>query len=106
MQDVTRRSVTEQERQRSLAQALTWVDAGFAGDPDDVRTWFHLNLLAPHARVIVEQANVTVPLRNVGDLLVERGIEVTYETHRSSSNLYAGNVVSRLSSTGPPTVKW
>jgi hypothetical protein len=26
--------------------------------------------------------------------------------HRFSSNLYAGNVVSRLSSTGPPTVKW
>ena len=28
------------------------------------------------------------------------------EAHRSSWNLYAGNVVSRLSSTGPPTVKW
>jgi hypothetical protein len=26
--------------------------------------------------------------------------------HRFYSNLYAGNVVSRLSSTGPPTVKW
>ncbi len=30
------------------------------------------------------------------------------ETHRAqaSSKLYAGNVVSRPSSTGPPTVKW
>ncbi len=26
--------------------------------------------------------------------------------HRASSKLYAGNVVRRLSSTGPPTVKW
>lgn len=27
-------------------------------------------------------------------------------SHRTSSKLYAGNVVRRLSSTGPPTVKW
>ncbi len=40
VQDVTRRGLAEagSERQR-LTEALGWVDAAFAGDPQDVRTW-------------------------------------------------------------------
>jgi len=42
------------------------------------------------------------------ELVLDRDLDVhvAQGAHRFSSNLYAGNVVSRLSSTAPPTVKW
>jgi tetratricopeptide (TPR) repeat protein len=57
VQDVTRRGLTEQDRRRSLVEALAWLNAAFAGDPQDVRTWPRLDPLTPHARVIVEHAD-------------------------------------------------
>jgi hypothetical protein len=56
-----------------------------------------------------------------GDVLIEEGSSTRIvrcgwchltlagecrSTHRDWSRLYGGSVVSRLSSTGPPTVKW
>jgi tetratricopeptide (TPR) repeat protein len=57
VQDVTRRGLVDEERRRSLVQALAWVNVAFGGDPEDVRTWPYLDPLAPHARVIVEHAD-------------------------------------------------
>jgi tetratricopeptide (TPR) repeat protein len=57
VQEVTRRGLAEQERGRSLVEALAWVNAAFADDADDVRTWPRLDPLTPHARVIVEHAD-------------------------------------------------
>jgi tetratricopeptide (TPR) repeat protein len=57
VQDVTRRGLAEQDRRRSVVEALAWVDVAFAGDPEDVRTWPRLDPLTPHARVIVEHAD-------------------------------------------------
>jgi tetratricopeptide (TPR) repeat protein len=58
VQDVTRRSLAEagSERQR-LTEALGWVDAAFAGDPQDVRTWHVLEPLAPHAETVAGHAD-------------------------------------------------
>src|SRR5712671_6051259 len=57
VQEVTRHGLGEQERRRSLVEALAWVNETFAGDPEDVRTWPRLDPLTPHARVIVEHAD-------------------------------------------------
>jgi tetratricopeptide (TPR) repeat protein len=57
VQDVTRRGLVDEERRRSLVEALAWMNSGFVGDPEDVRTWSRLDPLAPHVRVIVEHAD-------------------------------------------------
>jgi tetratricopeptide (TPR) repeat protein len=57
VQEVTRRGLVEQERRRSLVEALAWMDAAFIGNPEDVRTWPRLDPLAPHVRVIVDHAD-------------------------------------------------
>ena len=57
VQDVTRRGLAETERRGGLVEALAWLNAAFTGDPQDVRTWPCLDLLSPHARVIVERAD-------------------------------------------------
>jgi tetratricopeptide (TPR) repeat protein len=64
VQDVTRRSLAEPERQESLVEALAWVDAAFVGNPTDVRTWPRLDPLAPHVRVVVthaDEAKISTP---------------------------------------------
>jgi tetratricopeptide (TPR) repeat protein len=57
VQDVTRRSLAEPERQTSLINALAWMDAAFASDPRDVRNWPRLDPLAPHVRVLATYAD-------------------------------------------------
>jgi tetratricopeptide (TPR) repeat protein len=58
VQEVTRRSLDEQERHSSLVEALNWIDAGFEGDPLDVRTWPRLDSLAAHVREVAEHASI------------------------------------------------
>src|SRR5262249_51027980 len=57
VQDVTRRGLVEEERRRSLVEALAWVDAAFVGDPQDVRTWPRLDPLTPHGSVLGEDGD-------------------------------------------------
>jgi tetratricopeptide (TPR) repeat protein len=57
MQDVTRRTVVGKVRHQRLVEALNWINAGFTGDPQDVRTWPRLDPLAPHARALTEYAD-------------------------------------------------
>jgi tetratricopeptide (TPR) repeat protein len=57
VQDATRRGLAEEESQRSLVEALAWVNAAFVGDAQDVRAWPCLDPLAPHVRVITEHAD-------------------------------------------------
>jgi tetratricopeptide (TPR) repeat protein len=75
VQDVTRRSLGE-DRQRSMVEALNWVNAAFVGDPLDVRAWPVLDPLAPHAMVVAESghaANIVEPtallMNSLGRLL-------------------------------------
>jgi tetratricopeptide (TPR) repeat protein len=57
VQDVTRRSLAGEARQRSLLEAIGWINKAFKGDPDDVRTWPILDPLAPHARTVAAHAD-------------------------------------------------
>jgi tetratricopeptide (TPR) repeat protein len=57
VQDVTRRSLAAEAQQRSLVEALGWVNTAFTGTPGDIRNWPTLDPLAPHARVLTAQAN-------------------------------------------------
>jgi tetratricopeptide (TPR) repeat protein len=86
VQDVTRRSLGGEARQRSLVEALGWIDAAFTGDPQDVRNWPILNLLAPHAHTVTANADAggisepTARLMNqLGLLLNEKALHAEAE---------------------------
>jgi tetratricopeptide (TPR) repeat protein len=86
VQDVTRRSLSGDALQRSLAEALSWTNAAFTGDPDDVRNWPVLNPLAPHARAVTAHADAagipepTAGLMNqLGGLLDAKALHVEAE---------------------------
>ncbi len=57
VQDVTRRNLSDEDKRHNLEDALRWVDAAFAGDPQDIRSWPTLDPLAPHARAVVRHAD-------------------------------------------------
>jgi tetratricopeptide (TPR) repeat protein len=60
VQDFARRAMTQERREAALREALGWVDAAFAGDPQDVRSWPVLDPLAPHALAVAKQADKSV----------------------------------------------
>ncbi len=57
VQDVTRRSLAGEARQRSLVEALGWINAAFTGNPSDVRNWPTLDPLVPHVRTVTAHAD-------------------------------------------------
>jgi tetratricopeptide (TPR) repeat protein len=57
VQDVTRRSLIDQESPPSLIGALGWINSSFPFEADDVRYWPRAEPLAPHARAITEHAD-------------------------------------------------
>jgi tetratricopeptide (TPR) repeat protein len=57
VQEVTRRSLDSNTSHLRLLEALHWVDAGFAGDPQDVQAWPHLDPLVPHLRAVIRHAD-------------------------------------------------
>jgi tetratricopeptide (TPR) repeat protein len=61
VQDVTRRSLRNGSDNgpmtETLGEALSWVNAAFVGNPQDVRTWPILDPLAPHALAVVMYAD-------------------------------------------------
>jgi tetratricopeptide (TPR) repeat protein len=74
VQDTTRRGLAEEAGQRSLVEALAWINASFVGDPDDVRTWPRLDPLAPHARVVIEHAEGAEINKPTARLMNELGV--------------------------------
>ena len=79
VQDVTRRSLAGEARQRSLFEALSWIDAAFSGNPSDVRNWPTLDPLAPHARTLTahaDAAGIVDPsarlMNELGDFFAQR----------------------------------
>jgi tetratricopeptide (TPR) repeat protein len=86
VQDVTRRSLADEARQRSLGEALGWINAAFTGSAVDVRNWPALDPLAPHAHTVTAYADVanipepTVRLMNqLGLLLNKKALHVEAE---------------------------
>jgi tetratricopeptide (TPR) repeat protein len=59
VQDATRRALDPAAARERLTEALGWVDAAFAGDPQDVRSWGRLDPLAPHAEAVVTHAGAS-----------------------------------------------
>jgi tetratricopeptide (TPR) repeat protein len=57
VQDFARRAMSEERRSQALHEALSWVNAAFAGDPEDVRDWPVLDPLAPHTLVVARAAD-------------------------------------------------
>jgi tetratricopeptide (TPR) repeat protein len=74
VQDATRRGLAEEEGQRSLVEALTWINAAFEGSPDDVRTWPRLDPLAPHTRAITEHAESAEISKPTARLMNDLGV--------------------------------
>jgi tetratricopeptide (TPR) repeat protein len=56
VQDFTQRGLEEAQHKQVLEEALGWVDAGFVGSPQDVRSWATLDPLAPHALALAWRA--------------------------------------------------
>jgi len=73
VQDVTRRSLKDRSPQKSLIEALRWVDAAFEGDPGDIRTWPTLDPLGPHARAVVTFADTAGVAEPTARLLSQLG---------------------------------
>jgi hypothetical protein len=76
---VTRRSLGNADAHAALTQALGWLDAAFAGDPDDPRERPNMERLAPHVRAAAEHgdaAGIGVPTASLSvqlaDLLRDR----------------------------------
>jgi len=64
VQDVTRSSLDARQSRQRVAEALGWVNAAFAGDPQEVRSWPRLDPLAPHAQRVTQladSAEITAP---------------------------------------------
>jgi tetratricopeptide (TPR) repeat protein len=57
VQDFARRATGEERRAQALREALDWVNAAFAGEPHDVRSWLVLDPLAPHALAVGRHAD-------------------------------------------------
>jgi tetratricopeptide (TPR) repeat protein len=86
VQEVARRSQSGEAAHSTLSEALRWIDAAFAGSPDDVRNWPVLDPLAPHARAVAKHADescIAVPtaqlMNQVGVLLLTKALHAEAE---------------------------
>ena len=57
VQDVTRRSLSDENAHTRLMQALTWLDGVFIGNARDLRVRPKMERLAPHVRAAAEHGN-------------------------------------------------
>ncbi len=72
VQDFTRRGMDEAHRQEVRIEALRWINTGFAGNPQDVRTWPVLEPLTAHLLAIVryaDEAGIRTPTGRLMDQL-------------------------------------
>jgi tetratricopeptide (TPR) repeat protein len=74
VQDFTRRSMSEERRGEALREALGWVNAAFAGDSWDVRTWSILDPLALHAQAVAERGDAVAIAEPTGRLYRRIGL--------------------------------
>jgi hypothetical protein len=75
VQDVTRRGVTQTGATAArLTETLGWVNAVFAGDPSDVRTWVGFDPLAPHAEALARRADAVGIPEPTGRLMNQLGL--------------------------------
>ena len=70
---VVRRGLPDAEARTRLEQALGWVDGGFVGDAQDVRSWPRLMPLAEHAEAVADLAVAAGIDEPTGRLMAELG---------------------------------
>jgi tetratricopeptide (TPR) repeat protein len=74
VQDATRRALNPARARERLTEALGWVNAAFAGDPQDVRNWGRLDPLTPHAEAVAEHADAAGIAEPTARLMNELGL--------------------------------
>lgn len=57
MQQITRRTLSDDPSHAVLTETLRWLDAAYVGDGWDVRTWPVLDPLQPHAQALAARAD-------------------------------------------------
>jgi tetratricopeptide (TPR) repeat protein len=79
VQDVTRRSLQGDVEHHDLKATLSWINAAFVGDPQDVRNWPVLDPLASHAQAcarFADEVHITNPtarlMNQLGILLLTK----------------------------------
>jgi tetratricopeptide (TPR) repeat protein len=89
VQDVTRRSLAGEARQRSLVEVLVWVNAAFPFDSDDVRFWPQAEPLLPHARAVTAHADAAGISEPTGRLMTQVGLLLEAKAlHAEAEPLY------------------
>ena len=73
VQEVTRQQADDPKHLR-LQEMLAWLNAGFVGDPMDVRDWPVLEPLTPHALALVQYADVRDIADPTGRLINQLGL--------------------------------
>jgi tetratricopeptide (TPR) repeat protein len=73
VQDFARHAMGDERRAPAMREALEWVSAAFAGDPQDVRSWLVLDPLAPHALAVAVHADAAEIAEPTGRLFNELG---------------------------------
>ena len=77
VQDFARHAMSEERRTQALREALEWVNAAFAGDPQDVRSWPTLDPLAPHALAVARRADEAQIAELTGRMFNSLGLLLT-----------------------------
>ena len=102
VQDVTRRSLVDEARQRSLVAALGWINAAFAADSSDVRNWPTLDPLAPHARTVTAHADAAGIAEPTAQLMNQLGLLLDAKAlHAEAEPLLRRSLVIAEASLGP-----
>jgi tetratricopeptide (TPR) repeat protein len=102
VQEVTRRSLEDQDHQRSLFEALVWVNAAFTGTPDDVRMWPRLDPLALHVLVIAGHAEGAEISEPTAVLLNDLGVHLqTKARYVEAESLYQRSLAIAEAAYGP-----
>jgi tetratricopeptide (TPR) repeat protein len=72
VQDVIRRGLEGEERRNGLVEALSWLNAAFPSEADNVSNWPKAEPLAPHVLAVTEYANGAGIPHDVTASLVDR----------------------------------
>ena len=102
VQDVTRRSLDAAASRQRVTEALGWVNAAFAGDPQDVRTWPRLDPLAPHAQSVTQWADAAGIAEPTARLMNQLGVLLRAKSlHAQAEPLYRRALAIDEASFGP-----
>ena len=102
VQELTRRSLDAEAAATRLGEALHWVNAAFAGEPQDVRSWPVLDPLAPHAGAVAGHAATAGIAAPTARLMNQLGLLLdTKARHAEAEPLYRRALAIDEASLGP-----